>query len=78
MYRITTQTKIQMASPDQGWSLVPGANHFESDMPEAVATQLVRLSKDGIVKVETIDGEQVTDWEPESKTAPNVKTAPKP
>jgi hypothetical protein len=72
MYRITSQSNVQMASPDQGWSLTPGANHFESDMPEAVAAHLVRLTKDGFVKVEVIDGAQVSDWKP-----PEPKATPK-
>lgn len=71
MYRITTQTKLVMASPDQGWSLTPGANHFETDMPDAVAKQLAKLQAAGTVKVEVLDGSGVKDWQlakPETKS----------
>lgn len=58
MLKVTTSEKVQMAPPDQGWSLIPGANHFEGEFPEAVAKRLAELQSKGVVKVESlgIDG----------------------
>jgi len=61
--RVTTAAKIQMPSPDQVWSLTPGANHFESEMPDAVAARLARLQAEGTVTVEIVDGKgSVSAW----------------
>jgi hypothetical protein len=64
MIRVTTPTKVTVPPPNQGWSLTPGANHFETDMPDAVAEQLAKLQTSGALKVEVLDGAAVTDWQP--------------
>jgi hypothetical protein len=64
MIRVTTAKRIQISPPDQTWSLVIGANHFESEMPAAVSTQLAKLQADGSITVETIDGNgHITPWQ---------------
>ncbi len=63
MIRVTTHTKVQMPSPDQGWTCTPGANHFDSEIPDAVAARLAKLQTDGVVKVERLDGTgSVSPW----------------
>jgi hypothetical protein len=69
MIRITTAEKIQFASPDQTWSLTPGANHFESDMPDAVEARLSTLQSEGAITIETLDGNGgANPWQPSGVT----------
>lgn len=70
MYRITTENKVQIASPDQVWSLTPGANHFDTEMPIAVAKQFAKLAAEGAITVELIEGGVVRPWLPPPSIRP--------
>lgn len=64
MFRVTTTQNYAMPQPHAGWSLVPGHNHFEGDMPEPVAARLGALQKQGSVEVNTLSLDGVaTPWE---------------
>ena len=63
MFKITAVRTHIMAQPHAAWSLVPGANHFDEAMPEAVATQLRALQAQDAVVVHNIDDDGVaTPW----------------
>lgn len=68
MIRITSITNVPMPAPDQIWSCTPGANHFDTDMPPAVATRFRKLQTAGVVTVEVIDGAHITAWQPPALT----------
>ncbi len=64
MFRVTTTQSYAMPQPHAGWALVPGNNHFEGDMPEAVAARLSALQKQGAAQVHTLSSDGVaTPWE---------------
>jgi len=71
MIRITTAAKVQIAHPNQTWSLVPGANHFDAEIPAAVSERLAELIDAGTVTVDVLDGTgRITTWKPSIANEP--------
>lgn len=70
MFKISASQKHVMPQPHAGWSLVPGSNHFEGEMPDQVAEHLHALQARGAVKVEVLnDKGESQPWDPSVEPA---------
>jgi len=75
MLKIISPERVVILSPNAGWSLRPGANHFDEEPPEAVAKRYAELAEAKVITVEVLDGDgKATAWPGPKPTKSDKKT----